>query len=98
MSEDSAATEIRADWAPLPDEQGRTYWWNERTGASQWEKAPIRGQYGEILIIARRKRRRDVPCKDCRINSMVEEKDEHGNVYYFNSETQESQWDRPTFS
>ncbi len=83
--------EKRADWHEHVDESGRTYWYNDKTGNSQWLQPHFMSEEREVELHAR-----DMEEKLANIPDGWEaQKDAKGNIFYFCHATGESSWDKP---
>lgn len=84
-----------SDWTEFQDEQGNLYYWNQRTGTTQWEKPAefdsIWLQESQDTLTARSIRSN----KDLGSDWQELLDPETGYTYYYNINTQETSWSLP---
>ena len=78
----AAAGSLLPGWQEVVDESGQPYFWNEATGASQWE-APLAQDPAGFAPTSL-------------LPGWQQVFDENGHQFYFNDATGESQWEAPT--
>jgi hypothetical protein len=99
--EDSAI--VIGDWAETQDDEGRTYYYNSKTEATSWDRpTDIKGDEKEpeadVSESNEEGMSEDVPVKEegkpteC---DWTETQDDEGHIYYYNTKTEETSWDRP---
>ena len=95
---DEAATD--QDWEEVDDGEGNTYFYNHKTGVSQWERPFL------LLSVLAAFKTADGDSNDnSNAEAVAEESEEHpeweevddgeGNKYYYNKVTGESRWEKP---
>ena len=91
------------NWEQCTDENGQTYYYNTITAESQWE-LPVRGLNTKIKLLKavsfQNETRASSNTAAVSENSSLPDHweichDEDDNEYYYNSNTGESQWERP---
>ncbi|GBG30328.1 F-box/LRR-repeat protein 2 [Hondaea fermentalgiana] len=82
-------------WVEYQDDEGRIYYYNAVTQQAQWEKPQgfdeqwLKDQDAQALTA------RSSRVRTARASDWAELRDEHGNLYYWNERTGETQWDKP---
>jgi len=112
LQEDSKQEEAKhkeeTKWVALTDEEGRTYYYNQDTEATQWDE-PAEGfvSEGEAQLKSQQERPSDAgaeeekrgestdPKKEPAGTKWVAHKDEEGRTYFYNELSGETQWDEP---
>ena len=86
--------EKRSDWHEQTDDSGRTYWYNDKTGKSQWLQPHFMSEEREIELHANEREQKlsNIP------DGWEVQQDEGGNIYYYCHATGESSWSKPVNS
>jgi len=94
--EESPDTDVSGsdgDWVELQDDEGRTYYCNEKTEETTWDRPAAMDQSKDV----------DAPkvetapgtTDDRADGAWIELQDEEGLTYYYNEETKETTWEQP---
>eukprot|EP00943_MAST-04B_sp_MAST-4B-sp1_P007565 g7565.t1 len=83
--------EKRADWHEEFDENGRSYWYNNKTGASQWLQPHFMSEEREVELHAKEMEENMANIPD----GWEAQKDTKGNIFYYCHATGESSWSKP---
>eukprot|EP00536_Pseudo-nitzschia_multiseries_P004022 jgi/Psemu1/284807/fgenesh1_pg.65_\ len=81
------------DWIELQDDGGRTYYYNEKTEETKWDR-PAAMDKTEDTVVPKTEEP-PVATDDKADGAWIELKDNEGRTYYYNEETKETTWDRP---
>lgn len=89
---------VHKDWESVRDEKGRLYFWNRISGESRWD-APPRSWKPNYENVTYAEINSAEPGTDNSTTALPtgwsEENDGNGNLYYYNTNTGESSWERP---
>ena len=85
-------TAKRSDWHEHKDNAGRVYWYNDKTGESQWLQPHFMSEDEEIELHHQEmeEKTKNIP------EGWEAQQDAKGNYYYFCLTTGESAWEKPT--
>jgi outer membrane protein assembly factor BamB len=105
-SSSSSSSSADGEWIPWDDGQGNTYYYNSRTGATQWEHPGAMVPAGGGLQQQRRSRGEGggAASLTAALGTMTDPDgdewtpcdDGQGNTYYLNTRTGTTQWEDPT--
>lgn len=93
-----------ADWVETEDDQGRTYYYNTRTEENTWDRpsdfdTQNKGRQSDGISPARPNSpslgQQEEDTGPIMPGNWVEYKDDEDRFYYYNSETQQTVWDKP---
>ncbi|VEU34087.1 unnamed protein product [Pseudo-nitzschia multistriata] len=96
------------DWSEVQDDEGRTYYYNDKTEETSWDRPAefrvnakngndqARGEHEKEGEVAEKKEETDISAKSkAHASDWVATKDGEGRTYYYNEKTEETLWERP---
>lgn len=98
VKEEGKPTEC--DWTETQDDEGRTYYYNEKTEETSWDRpAEFVGKDNDVDTEQKQDKVKEEGISEATESKAVgnweEAQDDEGRTYYYNAETEETSWDRP---
>ncbi len=100
---DAALTNDGGDWSKVQDDEGQTYYYNEKTEETSWEKPDgfdeknkdAVGVKEEDETITKTKEETSDAVETKEVGGWTEVQDDEGQTYYYNTKTEATSWDKP---